>query len=137
MNDESFSAKSKVRQSARGKARIAKGREAEQLAVAYLLQLGYTLVVQNWRCRSGELDAIMRDGEDWVFIEVRSVSDNAGYGTAIEAIHARKQLQVRQLAQRYLFASRLGEVRMRCDAVAITYYSDGRQPGIEHVKHAF
>ncbi len=39
------------------------GRSAEQLAAAYLVRQGLTLVASNHRARVGELDLVMREGQ--------------------------------------------------------------------------
>jgi len=54
-----------------------KGRDAEALALHYLLKLGYRLCKQNYRVRWGELDLVMEDGRTLVFVEVkyRSLSE--------------------------------------------------------------
>ncbi|MGZ9584654.1 YraN family protein [Paenibacillus marinisediminis] len=120
-----------------GKEKVTRGREAEQLAVLHLLGIGLTLVARNWRCRGGEIDVIMRDGDEWVFVEVRSRLESTRYGTAKEAIHSRKQQRVRQLAERYATLNGLYDARLRCDAVAVTFHSDGRAPVVEHFRAAF
>ena len=52
--------------------RVAQGTAAETLALRYLEARGLLLEARNFRCRGGELDLIMRDGEHLVFVEVRS-----------------------------------------------------------------
>lgn len=65
--------------------RVARGAAAEDLALRYLEARGLSLVARNFRCRVGELDLIMRDGEQLVFVEVRSRRHNR-YGTPAESI---------------------------------------------------
>ncbi|UJP01573.1 MAG: YraN family protein, partial [Nitrosomonas sp.] len=48
-----------------------KGSDAEQIALTYLQRQNLVLVAQNYRCRFGEIDLIMRDGATLVFVEVR------------------------------------------------------------------
>ena len=48
-----------------------KGDQAENLALDYLKQAGLKLIERNYRCRLGEIDLVMQDGDDLVFIEVR------------------------------------------------------------------
>ena len=43
----------------------------EQKAGAYLESQGYEILEYNYRCRSGEIDIIARDGEYLVFCEVK------------------------------------------------------------------
>lgn len=117
--------------------RAAAGKEAEELAVQYLLQKGWSLVERNWRCRAGEIDIIMRDGEVYVFVEVRGKRHSSRYGTAIEAIDARKQQRVRALAEWYRAAHRLYEASIRFDAIAVTFYAQDEHRKIEHIVAAF
>ena len=44
------------------------GRIGEDLALAHLERLGYTLVARNHRTRHGELDLVVFDGTDYVGI---------------------------------------------------------------------
>ena len=46
------------------------GGEAESLARTFLEQQGLIFVMRNYRCRTGEIDLIMRDDDELVFIEV-------------------------------------------------------------------
>ncbi len=44
----------------------------EQAAAAHLLKQGYALLARKWRSTGGELDLVMRDGAELVFVEVRT-----------------------------------------------------------------
>ena len=49
------------------------GKLGERLATLYLLDRGYKLIQANYRSiRWGEIDLIMRDGEVFVFVEVKT-----------------------------------------------------------------
>ena len=43
------------------------------------------LVDRNWRCDLGEVDLVLRDGDDLVFCEVKTRS-SAAYGHPLEAV---------------------------------------------------
>lgn len=60
------------------------GRKAEQKAAQYLKDnFGLSLVAQNWRTRTCEIDLIMQKGQTIHFIEVKFRSSNfAGGGLA-------------------------------------------------------
>ncbi|MEW8044186.1 MAG: YraN family protein, partial [gamma proteobacterium symbiont of Phacoides pectinatus] len=45
-----------------------RGPAAEEAALRHLLGLGLTLLERNYRCRSGEIDLIMREHTTLVFI---------------------------------------------------------------------
>ena len=72
----------------------------------YLIERGYTLIARNWRCRSGEIDIIAEIDHVLVFIEVRTRSSQASFGTAEESINYRKQKQVRETAQFYIYQTK-------------------------------
>ena len=81
--------------------RRAAGTEAEGLAAAFLARHGLTIVERNWRCRSGEIDIIARDGETLAFIEVR-LRRRGDFGGAAESITARKRARMVAAAEQYL-----------------------------------
>ena len=37
------------------------GQEGEKIAIKYLQRLGYTIIEQNFRCKSGEIDIIAKE----------------------------------------------------------------------------
>ena len=47
------------------------GDAAEERALRLLQSRGLTLLERNFRCRVGEIDLVMRDGQALVFVEVR------------------------------------------------------------------
>lgn len=77
-----------------------RGRDAEDRAVAFLKTRGYRLVERNVRLPGGEIDAICLDGATLVFVEIKSRA-SARFGTALEAVDARKRNRVRQIAADY------------------------------------
>lgn len=96
-----------------------KGAAAERMAAERLEALGYRIIHRNWRCRTGEIDIIARDGNCWVFVEVRSRYGAAGTEEAAEAIDWRKQHKVRAVAEVYVNRYRLHEAEIRFDAVTV------------------
>lgn len=77
------------------------GAAAEERATTYLQGQGLELVTRNYRCRQGELDIVMRDGNTLVFVEVRSRS-NARFGGAAASITPTKQGKLIHAAEHYL-----------------------------------
>lgn len=62
----------------------------EQAAGYYLEQNGYELIEYNYRCRDGEIDIIAKDGDCYVFCEVkyrsgRQAGNPAGGGRSKKA----------------------------------------------------
>ncbi len=111
------------------------GIRGEQIALDFLLGLGYQLVAKNWRCRSGEIDLIMMDGNIMVFVEVKA-RRGSGYGLPQEAVGSKKQAKIRRLAQYYLMVAKRDEQDLRFDVVAITFPGD-QEPLIEHLQGVF
>lgn len=50
------------------------GNDSERLARKFLERQGYRLVQSNFRSKWGEIDLIMRKGQELIFVEVRSKS---------------------------------------------------------------
>lgn len=113
------------------------GLAAEEQAAAYLQGLGYSIMQRNWRCRSGEIDLVARDGEILVFAEVRSRTAPSRYGTAIEAITPRKCRQVRETAEVYLRLNGIAGLPVRFDVVAVTFAKNGSVAELKHIPGAF
>jgi len=93
------------------------GAAAEQIAADYLVRQGLILVARNFRCRGGEIDLIMRDGETLVFVEVRSRS-RSDFGGAAASITASKQARI-ILAARHYLAQHSMDAPCRFDAVLL------------------
>jgi putative endonuclease len=98
---------------------IETGSAAESRAVQLLVRKGYRIVERNFRCRSGELDVVARDGDVLVFVEVRSRA-NADHGHAAETVDVRKQKQVARVAMHYIGLRDPVFAKSRFDVVAIT-----------------
>jgi putative endonuclease len=110
----------------------AAGSQAEQLAAQFLQQKGLTLIQRNYRCRHGEIDLIMRDGDALVFVEVR-LRSRSDFGGAASSINAAKQGRLIRTARHYL-AAQLRTPACRFDAMLL-HAQDGSS--IEWIKNAF
>lgn len=108
----------------------APGRWAEDAALDFLRRKGMKLLQRNYRCRFGEIDLVMRDGQATVFVEVRMRASGA-FGGAIESITAAKRASLMAAARHYMSAhARIPECRF--DAVLLN--GDGR---LDWLKNAF
>lgn len=108
-----------------------RGRQAEDLAAAYLQRQGVELVGRNYRCRFGEIDLIVRDGNTLVFVEVR-MRTRTDFGGAIASITARKRAKLLRTARHYL-AGNSRAPACRFDALLVS----GPDHSVEWLKNAF
>ncbi len=95
---------------------VARGREAEARATAYLENRGLRLVDRNFRVRGGEIDLIMRHGATLVFVEVRQRS-RGDFGGAAASITWQKRRRLVLAASHYL--ARRGDCPCRFDCLLI------------------
>ena len=114
---------------------INKGKEAETAACRYLERRGMRLVTRNYRSRRGEIDLIMMDRENLVFVEVR-YRRRSDFGSGAESVHPGKQKKLIACAYSYLqrhpeSARRPG----RFDVVSIT--PDRKGMHIQWIPNAF
>ncbi len=94
------------------------GTEYEERAVAYLRQQGMHILERNFRSRKGEIDIIAKDGEYYVFVEVKYRS-SLQKGAPAEAVTYTKQKTICRVADFYRMKHGLGEFTpVRYDVVA-------------------
>lgn len=110
------------------------GAEGEDLAADYLEQQGYRIIERNWHCRRGELDIIAKDGDVWVFCEVKT-RRNVPAQQAFANITVRKRERLIAAAHDYMNTHDLEDIMWRIDAIGVVLtHSD--PPVIEHVEDA-
>ncbi|WP_159991705.1 YraN family protein [Pelistega ratti] len=78
-----------------------KGFSYEDIAIEYLQSQGLQLLHKNLACPLGEIDAVMRDKQTLVFIEVRFRQHNR-YGGAIQSITPHKIKRLIRTAEYFL-----------------------------------
>lgn len=122
--------------SARRRLGLGLGRRAECRALDFLLGSGLRLVARNYRCRFGELDLLMLDGDCLVIIEVRYRSASR-FGNATESVDARKQARMAMAAESFLARRReFADCPVRFDVVALDG-APGDNPSLEWLRDAF
>jgi len=106
------------------------GDYGEELAVDFLRKRGYEIVARNQRSRWGEIDVIGREGEDLVFVEVKT--RKAGVSVTPEQAMTRGKLhRVEQLAMAYLDEHELHATPWRVEVVSIETAADGAPLRVE------
>jgi len=114
--------------------RVRGGEAGEDLACAHLRSEGYEILARNYRCRSGEVDIVARQGDATVFVEVKE-RHGASHGEGVEAVTFGKRRRVVRAARLYAASKGVSEGEVRFDVVAIDW-EDGR-PRIRHDRGAF
>jgi putative endonuclease len=107
----------------------------ESLACQHLESRGLQVLTRNFRCRSGEVDVVARDGDTTVFVEVKERAGST-HGEAWEAVTAGKRRRIVRAARIYAASRGLSESPLRFDVVAIDWTDEGR-PRIRHEAAAF
>lgn len=106
------------------------GDRGEALAARYLVEHGFELLASNIRTPSGEIDLLAREGDDLVFVEVRT--RRAEPGAAAESLSAAKIRRMWRCAMEHCEASGLDPNGARIDAVVIDLGGSG--PLIDHLR---
>ena len=107
-----------------------RGSAAEDAALAWLEDQGLRLVARNFRCKMGEIDLIMNDGNTLVFIEVR-LRNNPHHMTGAESVTHRKMQRLIRTARFYLQSQPIGTAtEFRFDVISMG-------AGTDWIKDAF
>ena len=108
------------------------GGRKEQLAGTFLEEKGYTVLEYNYRTRAAEIDLVCRDGNTFIFVEVKYRKD-LSEGHPLEAVTAYKQGRIRRAALYYLMERDLDpeQTELRFDVVGIL------EDEVIHVENAF
>ena len=105
------------------------GLEGEDLACRHLAGLGYAILARNFRCRSGEVDVVARDGAVTVFVEVKH-RRGSGHGAGHESVTFGKRRRIVRAARIFASARGLSESPLRFDVVSID-----ETDGVPHIRH--
>jgi putative endonuclease len=116
-------------------AKDAVGGYGERVAVAHLVEQGMVVLDRNWRCRTGEIDIILRDGPELVFCEVKTRRSDR-FGSPAEAVTRSKVRRLRRLAAEWLAQAGLRAPTVRFDVVSVRPQPAGAAH-VEHVRGAF
>lgn len=106
------------------------GQLGEDLAVQYLVELGWTILERNWRIHGvgerGEVDIVAFDPDSSavVIVEVKT-RHSLRAGHPIEAITPQKLGRLRRLAGLWCSENRPGVAGLRIDVIAVTTTGEG------------
>jgi len=110
------------------------GDRGENMAARFLRNLGYKIIVRNFRCALGEIDIIARDGQTLVFVEVKSREYDEPKPE--DQVGDEKRRQLTKVARMYLSRYGVPQPPARFDVVAVVW-PEGKTPQIRHTTNAF
>jgi putative endonuclease len=112
------------------------GAAGEGHARRYLEARDYSLVARNWRGAKGELDLVMIDGGELVFVEVKTRRGDT-WGRAEEAVTSHQGRTLLATAEEFLLSMpEYQEMIWRIDIIAITLDRAGGVEGVAHYENA-
>ena len=111
------------------------GLAGERIAERYLRRAGMRVVARRFRTPAGELDLVMRDGSELVFVEVKT-QRSADVAPPQDRVGRVKQRPVVRAARWFARSRGLERVAMRFDVVAVLWPQDG-EPDVMHIRGAF
>ena len=111
--------------------RQAMGAFGEKVAARHLTEeRGMTLLERNWRCRAGEVDLLLRDGDTLVVCEVKT-RRGTHYGEPLEAVTPEKYQRLHTIASFWMEWTGVQFPDVRIDLVGI----DLSKPTAERITH--
>ena len=108
------------------------GNIGEELSSKYLENIGYKIIERNFRCKQGEIDIIAKDGEEYVFVEVKTRS-NLCFGKPREAVDEYKKNHICKTVKYYIHKNNIENEYMRFDVIEI--YISKNKYKLSHLKN--
>ena len=106
----------------------------ENIATEFLAEKGYYILQRNWVSNKQEVDIIAMDGDELVFIEVKTRSANC-LEDPEQAVTISKQRSIIRVANTYIVERDISN-EARFDIVSILIHKD-KEHEINHIKDAF
>jgi len=110
------------------------GDKGEAAAARLLVSKRYRILDRNWRRGRLELDLVCEDGDEIVFVEVKTRTAGT-LGSPADGMSPAKRRNLIKAARCWLAAHRAWERACRFDVVCVT--SAGQELRLEHHTHAF
>lgn len=114
--------------------KIAVGRDGEEIAAAYLIENGYSILTRNLRTPYGEIDLIAQKGSLTVFVEVKTRTSLA-YGLPETSLTKSKLAHFSAAIQHYMQENPGLGGEWRADVLAILAQPSGNDPQIVHFEN--
>lgn len=110
------------------------GKKGEAQALEFLKKKGYKELAMNWRIDPYEIDLIMIDKNDLVFVEVKTRSTDA-FGNPLDAVNPRKRQKLIRAAHLFIVLHNYS-LEPRFDVVSIVEIENAPSK-IFHFEEAF
>lgn len=94
------------------------GKIGEKTVCEYLIKNGYKILERNYYCKIGEIDIVALDKDEFVFIEVKTRSQNR-YGNPVDAVDLNKKRHIYRTAQFYVMKAKIENRKMRFDVIEV------------------
>jgi putative endonuclease len=112
------------------------GASGESYARRWLEARGYVVIAANWRCPAGEIDLVARDGDELVFVEVKTRRGERA-GRAEEAVTPAKARRLLASGAAFVAARpEYADAIWPIDLLAITLGPTGAIERIAHLPNA-
>ena len=108
------------------------GLRGEAEAAAYLQGLGYEVLQRRYRAAGGEVDLVAKDGEELVFVEVKTSRRSSHPERRVDRAKRRRLTRV---ARHYLQHHAADDTACRFDVLAVSLQEQGA--ATEHMQNAF
>ena len=108
------------------------GQLGEDQAAEFLVKIGYELLARNVRSLLGEIDLLMKDGEEIVLVEVKTQTSGV-WQDPLEQIGPAKQVKLRLLLREV--AAHYPDQDVRVDAVRLYWSGEPKELSITHLEN--
>ena len=110
----------------------------EDIAVRYLVQKGYRIIVRNYKNKVGEVDIIAKKAGSIYFFEVKTRSSREGEAFLPEqSVNHAKQETLRKVCRMYLSENKYAlSQQWQIDILAITLNKSTQEASVRHIENA-
>ena len=120
----------------RFKTRIITGITGEQIATSEMMQKGYQILENNYRCHIGEIDIVASNNEFLVFVEVKTRTEGKTKVDPLISITQKKRQKLKNLGMFYVRQKGIYNKQPRFDVIAIMLLKNKKHT-LQHIENAF
>lgn len=109
------------------------GNKGEEIAIEYLMSIGYSILEKKWHAQHLELDIVAQDGNELVIVEVKARGTDS-YEHPAEAVSNKKIRFLVNAAEAFIYEKNIN-LDTRFDVISIVFTGHGFE--LEHFQNAF